>query len=100
VIRRTKVSAIALIAAGSVLGWLAASGRLASLAFAEDIPAAPPLGGSPVLPPPEAKFPGVIGRTYKGSTMGTIPVTKAPAGAPGDEKKLKELAEKAVFAIE
>jgi arylsulfatase len=35
-----------------------------------------------VLPPPDPKFDGVIGRTYKDSTMGTFPVARAPEGAP------------------
>jgi arylsulfatase len=38
--------------------------------------------GHVVLPPPEPKFDGVIGTTYKDSKMGTFPVTKAPDGAP------------------
>ena len=35
-----------------------------------------------VLPPPDPKFDGVIGPTYKDSKMGTFPVPKAPDGAP------------------
>lgn len=35
-----------------------------------------------VLPRPEPKFKGIIGRTYKDSTMDKIPITKAPEGAP------------------
>lgn len=35
-----------------------------------------------VLPPPEPKFKGVIGRTYKESKMDKIPIVKAPVGAP------------------
>lgn len=45
-----------------------------------------PVGGGPprhvVLPPPDPRFDGVIGKTYKESTMGTFPVLQAPAGAP------------------
>ncbi len=45
-----------------------------------------PIGVAPtrhvVLPPPEPKFDGVIGRTFKDSKMGTFPVMKAPADAP------------------
>jgi arylsulfatase len=37
---------------------------------------------SPILPPPDAPFDGIIGRTYKDSTPSKIPVIKAPAGAP------------------
>jgi arylsulfatase len=35
-----------------------------------------------VLPPPDAPFDGVIGRTYNDSKMSKIPVVNAPAGAP------------------
>jgi arylsulfatase len=35
-----------------------------------------------VLPPPEPKFNGVIGRTYRDSKMGEFPVVTAPEGAP------------------
>jgi arylsulfatase len=38
--------------------------------------------GHVVLPPPQPKFDGVIGTTYKDSTMGRFPVAKAPDGAP------------------
>src|ERR1044072_3977913 len=38
--------------------------------------------GHVVLPPPDPKFDGVIGTTYKDSKMGTFPVPKAPPGAP------------------
>src|SRR5262245_46008293 len=38
--------------------------------------------GRSVLPPPEPKFNGTIGRTYKDSTMGRFPIVQAPAGAP------------------
>jgi hypothetical protein len=37
---------------------------------------------SSILPPPDAPFDGVIGRTYKDSTPAKIPVITAPAGAP------------------
>ncbi|HVZ88237.1 MAG TPA: arylsulfatase [Polyangia bacterium] len=40
----------------------------------------PPVGT--VLPPPEPKFSGHIGRTYRESTPGKFPIVKAPAGAP------------------
>ncbi len=35
-----------------------------------------------VLPHPDPRFRGVIGRTYKDSTPDKIPITQAPAGAP------------------
>lgn len=79
---RTTVAAATMLAAGALLGFLAASSPLAGLALAQEKPIGLAAGGSDVLPVPEPKFPGTIGRTYKDSTMGTIPVTKAPAGAP------------------
>lgn len=45
-------------------------------------PAAAAPRGHLVLPAPESKFDGVIGTTYKDSTMGTFPVPRAPDGAP------------------
>jgi arylsulfatase len=75
-----------LLAVGALLGCLAASGRLAPRALAEEKPApASGRGGaglSPILPPPDAPFGGSIGRTYKDSTPSKIPVIRAPAGAP------------------
>jgi arylsulfatase len=38
--------------------------------------------GHVVLPPPDPRFDGVIGTTYKHSKMGTFPVVKAPDNAP------------------
>jgi arylsulfatase A-like enzyme len=50
---------------------------------AQDTPAGTkPPAGSIVLPPPEAKFQGRIGRTFKDSMPDVFAVTKAPAGAP------------------
>ncbi|HXJ23154.1 MAG TPA: arylsulfatase [Polyangia bacterium] len=46
------------------------------------LPADVPPRGHVVLPPPDPKFDGVIGTTYKDSTMGSFPVRKAPQGAP------------------
>src|SRR5262249_15056006 len=75
-----------LLAAAVLLGWLAASGRLAPWAHAQENrgPASGKGGAglSPILPPPDAPFDGVIGRTYKDSRPSKIPVVKAPAGAP------------------
>jgi arylsulfatase len=76
----------ALVALGASFGWLAASGRLAPPAFAQEKPASASAKGgaslSPVLPPPEAPFDGIVGRTYKDSKPSKIPVVKAPEGAP------------------
>jgi arylsulfatase len=46
------------------------------------LPADQPPRGHVVLPPPDPKFDGVIGTTYKDSKMGTFPVRQAPKGAP------------------
>jgi arylsulfatase A-like enzyme len=77
---------IALVAVGCTLGWLAGSGRLIPLADAQERqgPTAGKGGASlsAILPPPDAPFAGVIGRTYKDSRPSKIPVIKAPAGAP------------------
>jgi len=83
---RTTMAAVTMLAAGALLGWLAAAGRLAQFAHAQEIQGqASAKGGaslSPVLPPPEAPFDGIIGRTYKDSKPSKIPVVKAPASAP------------------
>src|SRR5262249_51148175 len=83
---RTNLTTAALLAAGALLGWLAASGRLSQWAHAKEKQGLTKASGgaslSAVLPPPDAPFDGVIGRTYKDSTSSKIPVVKAPAGAP------------------
>src|SRR5262249_19602618 len=83
---RTTLAAVALLAVGTLVGWLAASGRLTPLADAQEKQGqAATKGGaglSPILPPPEAPFDGIIGRTYKDSKPSRIPVVKAPEGAP------------------
>jgi arylsulfatase len=64
---RTTLAAAAVLAAGALLSWLAASGRLAT-ALAQDKkadPAPAPTGGTPgVLPRSDFHFPGNVGRTY------------------------------------
>src|SRR3954470_7488933 len=83
---RTILNAAAVLAVAGLLGWLAGSGRLAQLAYAQDkqgpAPAKGGAGLSPILPPPAPPFEGVIGRTYKDSTPSKIPVVSAAAGAP------------------
>jgi arylsulfatase len=79
------MAAAAVLAAGTLLGWLAASDRLTPSAFGQEKQTPTPKGGaglSPVLPPPDAPFDGIIGRTYKDSKPSKIPVVKAPEGAP------------------
>jgi arylsulfatase A-like enzyme len=68
----------ALLAAGGLFGWLAASGRL-SLAQNKDNPLAT---GGTQLPKPDPEFKGKVGETIKDSTPSYPPPIKAPKGAP------------------
>jgi arylsulfatase len=83
---RTTLAAVAMLAIGALGGWLAGSGRLAQSADARERQGQGSANGganlSAILPPPEAPFDGIIGRTYKDSKPSKIPVIKAPAGAP------------------
>jgi hypothetical protein len=57
------------LAIGALLGWLSASGRLATIAYAQDLATkAQSPGGTDELPRPEQPFKGKIGRTAKEST--------------------------------
>jgi arylsulfatase len=81
----TTLATTAMLAAGTLFGWLASTGRPNPALAEEKQGQASRKGGaslSPVLPPPEAPFDGIIGRTYKESKPSKIPVVKAPAGAP------------------
>src|SRR6516164_8207735 len=80
---RTTLAAAALLAAGALLGWLAATGRLAT-AFAQNKSDPPAAGGTPaVLPRPDFHFPGNVGRTYLDSDPPQFPQpVQAPKGAP------------------
>jgi arylsulfatase len=81
---RTTLAAAAVIAAGALLGWLAASGRLA---LAEDKPGQsnaatqPPAGGD-VLPKPPQPFRGTINLRAKDSKSDFPQPVQAPKGAP------------------
>src|SRR5262245_17674949 len=82
--RRTTLAAVIMIAAGALLGWLAASGRLA---LALDQPAQPnaatrPSAGGDVLPKPPEPFHGTINLRAKDSKSDFPQPVKAPAGAP------------------
>jgi arylsulfatase len=66
-----------LLAAGALIGWLTASGRLA---LAQD-KASPP-GADSQLPKPDPEFKGKVGETLKDSTPSYPPPLKAPKGAP------------------
>jgi arylsulfatase A-like enzyme len=82
----TQLMALTAVALGIMLGWLAASGRLATLLAAVEkkvtAPQDPVLGGSTVLPRPEAPFRGHIGRTAKDSIKDFPQEVQAPKGAP------------------
>jgi arylsulfatase len=74
---------IAILLAGALFGWLAASGRLADT-FAQDKTAEKKSDNSPgnVLPIPEQPFKGKIGRTAKDSVPDFPKPLTAPKGAP------------------
>jgi arylsulfatase len=84
---QTLLTTTAVLAAGALLGWLAASDRLLG-ALAQDRraePSAPaPVGGTPeVLPRPDFHFRGNVGRTYLDSDPAQFPQpARAPKGAP------------------
>jgi Sulfatase len=75
---RTTLAAAVLIAAGALLGWLAASGRLPTVLAQDKKPEPSPA----VLPQPEPPFQGRIGRTLKESTPDFPREVQAPKGAP------------------
>ncbi len=75
---RTSLATAAVLAAGALLGWLAASGRLPAV-LAQEQKSDPP---GNVLPKPDAPFRGTIGRTVRDSTPDFPKEVKAPKGAP------------------
>jgi arylsulfatase len=83
---RIALSTAIPLAAGALLGWLATWGQYTQPAYTQERQSqASTKGGaslSPILPPPDAPFDGIIGRTYKDSMPSKIPVVNAPAGAP------------------
>jgi arylsulfatase A-like enzyme len=78
---RTILTAAALVAAGTLLGWLAASGRLAET-FAQNTKAQPAPAEGTQLPKPDPAFKGKVGETAKDSTPDYPSPLKAPKGAP------------------
>jgi len=78
---RTTLAAATLLAAGALLGWLAASGRFAET-VAQDTKVQPAPAGTTQLPKPDPGFKGKIGETYKDSTPDYPQPVKAPKGAP------------------
>src|SRR5262245_35900549 len=80
---RMTLAAATVLAAGALLGWLAASGGLATNLYAQDKQAEkPPTGGSPILPVPDVPFGGVIGRKASESKSAFPSGAAAPKGAP------------------
>jgi arylsulfatase len=80
---QTTLAAATVLAVGALLGWLSASGRLATIAQAQDqATKAQSPGGSDVLPRPDQRFKGKIGRTAKESTPDFPKGIEAPKGAP------------------
>jgi arylsulfatase len=69
------------VAAGVLLGWLLASGRLTN-GFAQGTKASPSSTPSAQLPNPDPEFTGKIGETYKDSTPSYPQPIRAPKGAP------------------
>jgi len=63
---RFNVAAMAILTVGGLLGWLAGAGW-PTRTFAQERKADPPATeGTPnVLPRPDFKFPGKVGKTYK-----------------------------------
>lgn len=76
---RTTLAAATVLAAGALLGWLAASGRLA---LAQDKGDAPKTADGSQLPKPDPAFRGKIGETLKDSTPSYPLPVKAPKGSP------------------
>jgi arylsulfatase A-like enzyme len=74
----SQQAAVAVLAAGALLGWLPASDRLPA-ALAQD---RQPQAAGAVLPQPEPPFQGKIGRTAKESVPDFPKEVQAPKGAP------------------
>src|SRR5262245_4838020 len=82
---RFTTMAVALLAVGSVLGWLAGSGQLTPDAWGQYNRVGTGQAGSAdgkVLPRPETPFAGKIGRTAKESTPDFPKAIEAPKDAP------------------
>jgi arylsulfatase A-like enzyme len=82
---RTTPAAASFLAVGVLLGWLAASDRLAAACAQEQKePAVAPTGRTPeVLPRADFHFRGTVGRTYLDSDPPQFPQpVPAPKGAP------------------
>jgi hypothetical protein len=79
--KRMTRTTVAVLAAGALFGYLAASRGL--MAWAADKPSASPSPTPSVLPRPDFHFPGNVGRTYLDSDPPQFPQpVQAPKGAP------------------
>ena len=76
---RTRTTLAASVLGAALLGWLAASGRLATV-IAQDKAHSPAAGGQ--LPRPDPEFQGKIGETFKDSTPSYPQPVKAAKGSP------------------
>src|SRR4051812_21929207 len=80
---RKKITAVAALAVGSLLGWLAASGSLSLRVHADETQrAAQAVGSSSVLPIPSEPFKGTINLRAKDSKSDFPQPVQAPKGAP------------------
>src|SRR5262245_8666834 len=81
---RTTLAVATVLAFGALLGWLAASGGLATALVQDKAPEPAPIGGTPsVLPRPDFHFLGNVGRTYLDSDPPRFPQpVQALKGAP------------------
>lgn len=81
---RSIISKARIICLGCTLGWLATSGRLPEASAQGPKADAPATVGTPtVLPRPDFKFKGKVGKTYKDSDPPEFPQpVQAPKGAP------------------
>ena len=78
--RWSRGAAVLAAAVGVAAGWLAASGNLSRLVFAQEKADPPAAGGQ--LPKPDPAFKGKVGETYKDSTPDFPQPVKAAKGCP------------------
>jgi arylsulfatase A-like enzyme len=81
---QTTLTAVTVIAAGALAGWLTASAGLPAAGAQDKKPDTAPAGATPsVLPRPDFHFLGGVGRTYLDSDPPQFPQpVQAPKGAP------------------
>ena len=77
--RGTTLLTLLAVTCGGLLGWLTASGKLATV-FAQEVKPAKPDVSRDVLPIPEPPFNGVINETVKDSTTDFPEAVTPPQG--------------------